>query len=60
MPWLARQKRRLIRGYRQCVVTRGRRGTIRLVGYMAWIALAGLILTAIWSIGWADPRCRWF
>ena len=26
-----------------------------LCGYLAWIALAGLAVNAIWGIAWADP-----
>ena len=26
-----------------------------LCGYMAWIALAGLLLNAVWGKSWADP-----
>ena len=54
MPWLARQKRRLS-GATASASLRADAAQSALCGYMAWIALAGLILNAIWSIGWADP-----
>ncbi len=54
MPWLARQKRRLS-GATASGSLRADAAQSALCGYMAWIALAGLILNAIWSIGWADP-----
>jgi divalent metal cation (Fe/Co/Zn/Cd) transporter len=54
MPWLARQKREL------SAITSS--GTLRadaaqsaMCGYMAWIALAGLALNALWGLKWADP-----
>jgi hypothetical protein len=30
-----------------------------LCGYMAWIALAGLAVNAIWSKSWPDPLAVW-
>jgi divalent metal cation (Fe/Co/Zn/Cd) transporter len=54
MPWLARQKRRLS-GATAGGSLRADAAQSALCGYMAWIALAGLILNAMWSIGWADP-----
>ena len=54
MPWLARQKRRLS-GATASVALRADAAQSALCGYMAWIALAGLILNAIWGIRWADP-----
>jgi divalent metal cation (Fe/Co/Zn/Cd) transporter len=54
MPWLARQKRRLS-GATASASLRADAAQSALCGYMAWIALAGLILNAIWSIRWADP-----
>jgi Co/Zn/Cd efflux system component len=54
MPWLAAQKRHL--------AARTGSGALRadaaesaLCGYMAWIALAGLIVNAGWGNHWADP-----
>jgi divalent metal cation (Fe/Co/Zn/Cd) transporter len=54
MPWLARRKRRL------AVVTssaalKADAAESALCGYMAWIALAGLVVNAIWNQPWADP-----
>lgn len=54
MPWLARQKHRL------SVITsstalRADAAESALCGYMAWIALAGLVLGAAWKIRWPDP-----
>jgi divalent metal cation (Fe/Co/Zn/Cd) transporter len=54
MPWLASQKRRL------AVVTssaalKADAAESALCGYMAWIALAGLVVNAIWNKPWADP-----
>jgi divalent metal cation (Fe/Co/Zn/Cd) transporter len=54
MPWLARRKRRL------AVVTssaalKADAAESTLCGYMAWIALAGLVVNAIWNQPWADP-----
>jgi len=54
MPWLARQKRRLS-GATASATLPADAAQSALCGYMAWIALTGLILNAIWSIGWADP-----
>jgi divalent metal cation (Fe/Co/Zn/Cd) transporter len=54
MPWLASQKRKL------AVVTssaalKADAAESALCGYMAWIALAGLAVNAIWNKPWADP-----
>ena len=54
MPWLASQKRKL------AVVTssaalKADAAESALCGYMAWIALAGLLINAIWNKPWADP-----
>jgi len=54
MPWLARQKRRLS-GSMASAALRADAAQSALCGYMAWIALAGLILNAVWGIRWADP-----
>ena len=53
MPWLARQKRRLS-GATASATLPADAAQSALGGYMAWIALTGLILNAIWSIGWTD------
>jgi divalent metal cation (Fe/Co/Zn/Cd) transporter len=54
MPWLANRKRKL------AVVTssaalKADAAESALCGYMAWIALAGLIVNAIWNKPWSDP-----
>lgn len=54
MPWLATRKRHL------AVVTsssalKADAAESALCGYMAWIALAGLAVNAIWGKSWADP-----
>ncbi len=54
MPWLASRKRKL------AVVTssaalKADAAESALCGYMAWIALAGLAINAIWGKSWADP-----
>ena len=54
MPWLANRKRKL------AVVTssaalKADAAESALCGYMAWIALAGLVANAIWNKPWADP-----
>jgi divalent metal cation (Fe/Co/Zn/Cd) transporter len=54
MPWLANWKRKL------AVVTssaalKADAAESALCGYMAWIALAGLVVNAIWNKPWADP-----
>lgn len=54
MPWLAHQKRSL--------ATKAGSGSLKadaaqssMCAYLAWIALAGLLLNAIFSFSWADP-----
>jgi divalent metal cation (Fe/Co/Zn/Cd) transporter len=54
MPWLTRQKRRLSAATSSGAL-RADAAQSALCGYMAWIALAGLILNAIWGIRWAGP-----
>ena len=54
MPWLASRKRKL------AVVTasaalKADAAESALCGYMAWIALAALLINAIWNKPWADP-----
>jgi divalent metal cation (Fe/Co/Zn/Cd) transporter len=54
MPWLASRKRQL------AVVTssaalKADAEESALCGYMAWIALAGLCVNAVWRRPWADP-----
>ena len=54
MPWLSRQKRTL--------ATKTTSNSLKadavqssMCAYLAWIALGGLFLTAIFKISWADP-----
>lgn len=54
MPWLAHQKRSL--------ATKAGSGSLKadaaqssMCAYLAWIALAGLLLNAIFTFSWADP-----
>ncbi len=54
MPWLAHQKRRLSAATSSGAL-RADAAQSAVCGYMAWIALAGLVLNAIWGITWADP-----
>jgi divalent metal cation (Fe/Co/Zn/Cd) transporter len=54
MPWLAIRKRKL------AVVTssaalKADAAESALCGYMAWIALVGLVVNALWNKPWADP-----
>jgi divalent metal cation (Fe/Co/Zn/Cd) transporter len=54
MPWLANQKKKL------AVVTssaalKADAAESALCGYMAWIALVGLAVNAVWGKSWADP-----
>jgi len=54
MPWLANRKRKL------AVVTssaalKADAAESALCGYMAWIAVAGLVVNALWNRPWADP-----
>src|SRR6266436_7794459 len=54
MPWQASRKREL------AVVTssaalKADAAESALCGYMAWIALAGLMVNAVWNKPWADP-----
>lgn len=54
MPWLSTQKRRL--------AVKTNSGSLKadavqssMCAYLAWIALAGLVLNAVFRISWADP-----
>ena len=54
MPWLASRKRKL------AVVTsspalQADAAESALCGYLAWIALAGLVVNVLWNKPWADP-----
>lgn len=54
MPWLAGQKRRLA-AITSSAALKADSAESALCGYMAWIALAGLSMNAIWQRAWADP-----
>src|SRR5271156_4642917 len=54
MPWLASQKRRLA-AITSSAALKADAVQSGLCAYMAWIALAGLLVNAIWRISWADP-----
>jgi divalent metal cation (Fe/Co/Zn/Cd) transporter len=54
MPWLARQKRAL--------AFKAKSGSLKadavqssMCAYLAWIALGGLLLNAVFRLSWADP-----
>jgi len=54
MPWLAAQKRQLstVTG---SAALRADAAESAVCGYLALIALAGLIINAVWKLSWADP-----
>lgn len=54
MPWLARQKRRLSAATESAAL-RADAAESAICGYLALIALAGLVVNAIWKVSWADP-----
>jgi divalent metal cation (Fe/Co/Zn/Cd) transporter len=54
MPWLARRKRQLAAAANSASL-RADAAQSSICGYMAWIALAGLLLNAIGHLPWADP-----
>src|ERR1022692_613362 len=54
MPWLARRKRQLV-AITSSAALKADAAIQALCAYMAWIALAGLLVNSIWGIGWADP-----
>lgn len=54
MPWLARKKRELA-AIGSSAALRADAVESSLCGYLAWIALAGLALNAVWKKPWADP-----
>ena len=54
MPWLAGQKRKLS-ATASSAALRADAAESAVCGYMAWIALAGLSVNAVWGIKWADP-----
>lgn len=54
MPWLANQKRNLAAQVDSASL-RADAAESAVCGYMAWIALAGLITNAVFHKSWADP-----
>lgn len=54
MPWLAGQKRKLA-VLTSSVALKADAAESALCGYMAWIALVGLVVNALWGKSWADP-----
>ena len=54
MPWLAGRKRQLA-AITSSAAMKADAAESALCGYMAWIALAGLAVNAIWAKSWADP-----
>jgi hypothetical protein len=54
MPWLATEKRHLA-AMTGSGALRADATESALCGYMAWIALAGLVVNAVWKNHWADP-----
>ncbi len=56
MPWLAAQKRQVSIATASAVL-RADAAESAVCGYLALIALAGLVVNAVWKVSWAD-RCR--
>lgn len=54
MPWLASRKRKLAL-VTSSAALKADAAQSALCGYMAWIALAGLVVNAVWGKSWADP-----
>jgi divalent metal cation (Fe/Co/Zn/Cd) transporter len=54
MPWLANQKRQLSAATASAAL-RADAAESAVCGYLALIALAGLVVNAIWKVSWADP-----
>src|SRR6202166_18784 len=54
MPWLAEQKRQLSITTASAAL-RADAAESAVCGYLALIALVGLIVNAIWRVSWADP-----
>src|SRR6266852_4428579 len=54
MPWLAARKRQLA-AITSSAALKADAAESALCAYMAWIALAGLAVNAIWGKWWADP-----
>src|SRR5712692_4744214 len=54
MPWLAAQKRRLSITTASAAL-RADAAESAVCGYLALIALVGLVVSAVWKVSWADP-----
>jgi divalent metal cation (Fe/Co/Zn/Cd) transporter len=54
MPWLAKQKRELSATTASAAL-RADAAESAICGYLALIALAGLVVNAVWGVSWADP-----
>ena len=54
MPWLAKQKRQLSAATASAAL-RADAAESTICGYLALIALVGLVVNATWGVGWADP-----
>jgi divalent metal cation (Fe/Co/Zn/Cd) transporter len=54
MPWLASRKRHLAT-ITSSAALKADAAESALCGYMAWIALSGLVVNTIWHRSWADP-----
>jgi divalent metal cation (Fe/Co/Zn/Cd) transporter len=54
MPWLAAQKRRLSTATASAAL-RADAAESAVCGYLALIALAGLVVNEVWKVSWADP-----
>ena len=54
MPWLAAQKRQLSTAATSATL-RADAAESAVCGYLALIALAGLLVNAVWKMSWADP-----
>ena len=54
MPWLASRKRQLA-AVTSSAALKADAAESALCAYMAWIALAGLAVSALWGKSWADP-----
>jgi divalent metal cation (Fe/Co/Zn/Cd) transporter len=54
MPWLGSQKRKLAVATSSASL-RADAAESSLCGYMAWIALGGIVVNAAWHKPWADP-----
>jgi len=54
MPWLAKQKRELSATTASAAL-RADALESAICGYLALIALAGLVVNAVWRVSWADP-----